>query len=119
MRDGSLQQLTDDHSWIAEQVRSGELTRQEAASHPQRAVLTRAVGVGPTVEVDGALHTATPGDRFLLCTDGLYNEVAEDEIQASMNATSDLGAIADDLIGRARSKGAHDNVGVVVASIGT
>lgn len=119
LRDGCLQQLTVDHSWTAELLRRGELTKQEAAAHPQRAVLTRALGVGPTVQVDGALHTAAPGDRYLLCTDGLYTEVAEDEILASMEATRDLGTVADDLIARARSNGAHDNVGVVVASIGS
>ena len=119
LRDGSLHRLTDDHSWTADLVRRGELTEQEAASHPQRAVLTRAVGVGATVQVDGTLHPAVPQDRYLLCTDGLYTEVAEPEILASMDASRDLEPVVDDLIAQALSNGARDNVGVVVASIGS
>jgi PPM family protein phosphatase len=75
LRNGSLRQLTDDHSVTAQLVRRGELSEQEAPDHPLRGVLTRALGVGPDVEIDSAAHPAVEGDRLLVCTDGLFNEV--------------------------------------------
>lgn len=118
MRDGSLTQLTDDHSVTAELVRRGELTEQEAAGHPHRSVLTRALGSGPSIEVDGAVHSALVGDRLLLCTDGLFNEVSVEEIRSLMEATQDLRAAADALVERALSNGGKDNVTVVIAEVG-
>src|SRR4051794_26873146 len=119
LRDGSLRQLTDDHSWTAELVRQGKLTESEAVDHPHRGVLTRVLGVGPKVDVDGSLHTVAAGDRFLLCTDGLFNEVAESEILSFMAGAADVEAVADALVERALSNGARDNVGVVVADVRT
>jgi serine/threonine protein phosphatase PrpC len=119
LRDSSLHQLTDDHSWTAELVRRGELTEPEAADHPHRGVLTRALGLGPKVDVDGALHVLDAGDRILLCTDGLVNEVADSEILSLMKGTTDVGSVADALVERALSNGGHDNVGVVVADVRT
>ena len=98
LRNGSLTQLTDDHSVTAELVRRGELSEHEALDHPQRSVLTRALGVGPDVEIDGAAHPAVEGDRLLVCTDGLFNEVPNDEIASLMAATEDLEATADALL---------------------
>jgi serine/threonine protein phosphatase PrpC len=117
LRDDSFTQLTVDHSVTAELVRRGELTEQEALHHPRRAVLTRALGVGPDVELDGAAHTAAEGDRLLVCTDGLFNEVANDEIASLMATTDDLQATADALVELALSRGGRDNVSVVVAGI--
>lgn len=119
LRDGSLRQLTDDHSWTAELVRQGELTELEAVDHPHRGVLTRALGVAPKIDVDGALHTVVTGDRFLLCTDGLFNEVAESDILSLMEGATDVGVVADALVEQALSNGARDNVGVVVADVRT
>ncbi len=119
LRDGALRQLTDDHSWTAELVRQGELTEPEAVNHPHRGVLTRALGAGPRVDVDGALHTVVAGDRFLLCTDGLFNDVAESDILSLMEGTTDVGVVADALVEQALSNGARDNVGVVVADVRT
>ena len=117
LRNGSLRQLTDDHSVTAELVRRGELSEEEALDHPQRSVLTRALGVGPDVEVDGAAHPVVEGDRLLVCTDGLFNEVPNDEIASLMAATEDLKATADALVELALSRGGRDNVSVVVADI--
>jgi PPM family protein phosphatase len=117
LRDGSLRQLTDDHSVTAELVRRGELSEQEALDHPHRSVLTRALGVGPDVEIDSAAHTAEEGDRLLVCTDGLFNEVPNDEIAPLMAATEDLEATADALVELALSRGGRDNISVVVADI--
>ena len=117
LRNGSLRQLTDDHSVTAELVRRGELSEHEALDHPQRSVLTRALGVGPNVEIDGAAHAAVDGDRLLLCTDGLFSEVPNDEIASLMTATEDLEATADALVELALTRGGRDNVSVVVADI--
>jgi len=117
LRDGELRQLTDDHSLTAELVRRGELTEAEAAEHPHRNVLTRALGVGTTVDVDSALYEVRPGDRLLLCTDGLFNELAADEIAAVLDSTPDAAAVADALVDRAVAHGGHDNVTAVVADI--
>jgi serine/threonine protein phosphatase PrpC len=117
LHDSALSQLTDDHSVTAELVRRGELTEQEALDHPHHCVLTRALGVGPDVELDGAAHDAFTGDRLLLGTDGLFNEVSTDEIASFMAATDDLQAAADSLVERAISRGGRDNVSVVVAEI--
>jgi PPM family protein phosphatase len=117
LRNGSLSQLTDDHSVTAELVRRGELSEQEALEHPHRSVLTRALGVGPDVEIDSAAHPAVEGDRVLVCTDGLFNEVPNDEIASLMAATEDRRATADALVQLALSRDGRDNVSVVVADV--
>ena len=117
LTDGSLRPLTDDHSFTAELVRQGELSEQEAADHPHRNVLTRAVGAAPTVEVDGTVHPARPGDRLVLCSDGLFNEVREEDIAELASSTSDLDAAAGALVDRAVSNGGRDNVTVVIAEV--
>ncbi len=117
MRDGSLRQLTDDHSITGELIRRGELTEQEAASHPHRSVLTRALGCGPEVDVDGSLHSAAQGDRLLLCTDGLFNEVAENDIPSLMGGAQEVRPVADALVEQALSNGGRDNIAVVVAEV--
>lgn len=117
MRDGSLRQLTDDHSVTADLVRRGELTEQQAVDHPDRSVLTRALGTGPTVDVDGAVHSARAGDRLLLCTDGLFNEVSAEHVRSLLEATGDLGAVADALVDQALSNGGSDNVTVAVTEV--
>jgi len=116
--DGTLTQLTQDHSMTGELVRRGELTEEAALLHPQRSVLTRALGVGPDVELDRAVYPAVAGDRLLVCTDGLFNEVSGAEIDAAMSAAKDLQVTADQLVELALSRGARDNVSVVVAEIG-
>lgn len=116
-RDGTLQQLTQDHTVAADLVRRGELAETDAMTHPQRHVLTRVLGVGPTVDPDVAVHRLVAGDRILLCTDGLFSEVPDDEIAAALASTEGIEAIADALIERARLSGAHDNVSVAIADL--
>ena len=89
LRDGSLELLTTDHSLTAELVRQGTLRADEAVDHPERAILTRALGVGPSVDVDQEVHTVTAGDRLLLCSDGLWSEVTDDELRTSIESASD------------------------------
>jgi protein phosphatase len=117
LRDGSLRQLTHDHTLTAELVRRGELSETDAVGHPHRRVLTRALGVGPDVELDSATHRPTAGDRLLLCSDGLFNEMRDDEIASVLAATEDLQATADSLVELALSRGGPDDVSVVVAEI--
>lgn len=117
LRDGSLRQLTDDHSVTGELVRRGELSEQEALGHPHHSVLTRALGGGPDIEVDSAAQPAIEGDRLLVCTDGLFNEVPPDAIASSMAETGDVRATAQSLVELALAKGGHDNVSVVVADV--
>jgi PPM family protein phosphatase len=116
-RDGSLQQLTEDHSLTADLVRRGELNEQRALDHPLHGVLTRALGVGPDIELDSVTQRVTAGDRLLICTDGLVNEVGSDEIATLMAANRDAHATADSLVELALAQGGHDNVTVVVADV--
>ena len=116
-RAGTLTRLTDDHSVPFDLVRRGELTEAEVADHPHRNVLTRALGVGPGVEMDSADHRVAPGDRLLLCTDGLFTEAAEDDIAAAMSRGAGLQETADELIELAMAGGGRDNVSVVVAEV--
>ena len=115
--DGTLTQLTTDHSVTGELVRRGELTEAAAVRHPHRSVLTRALGVGPDVELDGGAYPAVTGDRLLACSDGLFNEVPAEDIAAAMAARDDVRVTADRLVEQALSAGARDNVSVVVAEI--
>ncbi len=115
-RNGELKQLTNDHTVTAEMVRRGELSEQDALDHPHRNVLTRVLGVGPDVELDDAVYAANEGDRVLVCTDGLFNEVSDHQI-ASVIDTGDVQAVADALVDLALSAGARDNVAVVVAEV--
>lgn len=118
-RDGALSQLTQDHTVTADMVRRGELSAQEAVEHPHRNVLTRVLGVGPDVDPDGAVYTIAEGDRVLLCTDGLFNEVPDDEIAAVMTNNLAIQSTADALVQAALAAGARDNVAVVIAEVGS
>jgi len=117
LRDGSLRQLTNDHSLTAELVRRGELTESQARDHPLHGVITRVLGGAPEVSVDGACHPIAVGDRLLICSDGLYNEMHSDEIASILTATEHNQQAADDLVDLAVSRGGRDNVSVVVADV--
>jgi serine/threonine protein phosphatase PrpC len=117
LRDRSLRRLTTDHTVVAELVRQGELAEAEIADHPHRGVLTRALGVSPTVEVDVALHPARAGDRVVLCTDGLCNEIIDDLILSSVESAPDLTDSANALVEQALAGGGRDNITVAVAEI--
>jgi serine/threonine protein phosphatase PrpC len=118
LRDATLRQLTRDHTLTAELVLRGELSETAAVDHPQRNVLTHALGVGPDVALDSSTHRCGPGDRLLLCSDGLFNEMPDDEIASLMIATQNLQATADGLVELAVARGGRDDVSVVVAEIG-
>lgn len=113
-RDGSLERLTDDHSLVEEMVRQGRLTPEEAAVHPQRSIITRALGPEDVVEPDTLTVPARGGDLFLLCSDGLTSMIGEDEIAAVLASTDDIEAAGRALVDRANEAGGKDNITVVL-----
>ena len=118
IRDGRLEQLTDDHSLVAELMRSGKLSPEEAETHPQRSVITRALGTEPDVDVDTFRVEATPGDVFLICSDGLTSMVPDGEIARIVgDGRGDLDGVARRLVEAANSSGGEDNITVVVFEI--
>jgi protein phosphatase len=117
IRDGVLEQLTDDHSLVADLVRSGRLSPEEAELHPQRSVITRALGTDPAVEVDSFSIEASPGDVYLLCSDGLTTMVDEETVLAAVSSGSDLAAAARILVDAANREGGEDNVTVVLFTV--
>lgn len=113
LRGGMLRQCTHDHSMVAELVRQGRLTPEEARVHPQRNLITRAVGTGRRVEIDFFEEPRHAGDRWLLCSDGLSNIVEDEEIAAVLSTFAGEAA-ADELLRLAISRGAPDNVTLIV-----
>jgi protein phosphatase len=118
LRDGRLDQLTDDHSLVAELVRRGELSPQEAEVHPQRSVITRALGTDPDVDVDTFSIEARPGDVFLICSDGLSSYVDGTEIEQLIARNRfDLESAAKALIQAANRGGGDDNITAVLFAL--
>lgn len=117
-RDGRLDQLTSDHSLVGELIRSGRLTEDEAAVHPHRSVITRALGTEPDVDVDVERAELVPGDLLLLCSDGLSAMVRDDEIVRILDATGhEPGPATDALVRAANAAGGIDNVTVILAEL--
>jgi protein phosphatase len=116
-RDGSLRRLTRDHSLVDELVRRGKLTEEQAAEHPQRSIITRALGAEPTVEVDTWTYPVRPGDVLLLCSDGLTSMVSEDRVEEILRGSMDLHVAAQQLIDEANGAGGRDNITVVLSRI--
>ena len=114
IRDRKVDQLTEDHSLVAELVRSGRLSPEEAETHPQRSVITRALGTDPDVDVDVFSVEAKPGDLFLICSDGLTAMVHDETIlDVVERQREDLDAAAKELIAAANRMGGDDNITVV------
>ncbi|PYU29472.1 MAG: Stp1/IreP family PP2C-type Ser/Thr phosphatase [Acidobacteria bacterium] len=116
-RAGTLQQLTSDHSLVAEQVRHGLMSHQQAAVSELQSVLTRALGTEQSVEVDAAEIELFPRDSLLLCSDGLTRMVPENEIAEILVQAPGVGIAAERLVNRANECGGHDNITVVVIRI--
>jgi protein phosphatase len=118
IRNDALEQLTDDHSLVGELIRSGKLTQEEAEVHPQRSVITRALGTDPDVDVDTFVVETEPGDIFLLCSDGLSGMVRDQTILSIVRDNRrDLQAAAKALIAAANRGGGDDNITVVVFAV--
>lgn len=114
LRDGQLLRLTDDHSLVDELMRQGKLTPEEAVEHPQRSVITRALGPEGSVEVDTRTFSARAGDVYLLCSDGLTTMLAEPEIAALLLGHPRLHDAGEALIGAANDAGGRDNITVIL-----
>ena len=118
IRGRSLEQLTEDHSLVAELVRSGKLSPEEAEGHPQRSVITRALGTDPDVDVDTFSVETRPGDLFLICSDGLTSMVDDDMIMTEVARNrDDLKSAAKALVRAANNGGGEDNITVVFFEI--
>src|SRR5215210_2716126 len=110
LRDGGLERLTDDHSLVEEYVRAGRLAPEEAESHPQKSIITRALGVEADVEVDTLTCDASDGDVYLICSDGLTGMVAEDDVAAILRGRESLQQAARALVDAANQAGGRDNI---------
>jgi PPM family protein phosphatase len=119
VRDGKLEQLTEDHSLVGELMRSGKLSPEEAESHPQRSMITRALGTDPDVDVDIFSVEPRPDDLFLLCSDGLTSMVDDREILRLVGEKrGDLQELVKALIKAANKGGGEDNITVIAFEIG-
>ncbi len=114
---GELSQLTEDHSLVEELVREGQITPEEARVHPQRSIITRALGMDPNVAVDSLQVLPYEGDRLLLCSDGLTNEVSDEKIGSILRRMGDPQEAAQELVRQARENGGNDNITVVVVDV--
>jgi serine/threonine protein phosphatase PrpC len=118
MREGKVYQLTEDHSAVMEMVKMGLITKEESRHHEDKNVILRALGTSPEVEVS----TLEPfsirvGDQYLLCSDGLYDLVPDEEIERELSAAKDIDAAERKLIALAKERGGHDNITVGMAAV--
>jgi serine/threonine protein phosphatase PrpC len=118
LRDGALQRLSEDHSLVHELMRQGELSEAEAEHHPQRSVITRALGTDEEVQIDTFALETQPGDVLLLCTDGLNTMISEHEIAGALASPASATDIARRLVRAALKAGGDDNVTAVVVRFG-
>jgi serine/threonine protein phosphatase PrpC len=116
-RSGELEQLTDDHSLVSELVRDGVINEDQAKTHPRRSVMTRALGVEPTVDVDVIEVLISKGDRFLLCSDGLHGVVTDARMESVLRRIADPDEASRELVQLALAGGGPDNVSVVVVDV--
>lgn len=114
---GRLQQITRDHSLMADMIEAGRITPEEARHHPNRSIITRALGSDPAMQPDLYELTASPGDRLLLCSDGLYSMVEDEQIQSILARTRDPQRCASALVNAAIAAGGLDNTTVIVVDI--
>lgn len=109
--------LTTDHSYVMELVKLGNITKEEAATHPKRNVITRAVGIKESVEVDTNIHPLKKGDMVLLCSDGLSGMLKDEEMAKILNKRTTLEKKAAILVEEANKKGGHDNISLILVEI--
>ena len=112
-----LTQITQDHSLVGDLVRTGELTQEEAARHPQRNILTRALGIEQDLVIDTWELNPVAGDKYLLCSDGLFNEIDDEKIAQILMEDTELEKIAQNLIDHALEAGGHDNITALVLCV--
>ena len=113
LREGELTQVTNDHSMVADMVRKGVLTEEQAACHPMRNYITRAVGTEEDIEIDLSMHDRKKGDRWLICSDGLYGMITRSQL-LQMMMSEDMEKAADDLLEAAMQGGGKDNITLIL-----
>ena len=113
IRDGQLKQVTSDHSMVADMVRRGVLTEEQAACHPMRNYITRAVGTDDTLDVDMITIPRMNGDRWIICSDGLYGQISKQELEETAKI-ADLEDAADKLLELALEHGGRDNITLIL-----
>ena len=118
IREGVMRQLTEDHTLVQDMLRSGLLTKEEAQTHPDRNMITKAIGGESAIEPDFYRFETCPGDVILLCTDGLYGEVPADRILELAADTFSMHKLAKALVDEANQAGGKDNISVVCIRIG-
>ena len=116
-RSGELSQLTEDHTLVSRMVREGRLQPEEAERHPQRSIITRALGVDADVEVDELSMGIEEGDRYLICSDGLTSMIDTESVRDVLGSVTDPNAAVEHLVDRANDAGGEDNVTVVLVDI--
>lgn len=107
-------QITRDHSWIAEMVRRGEISKEEARNHPDKNIITRAVGTGSTVKIDFFDVELEEGNRILMCSDGLSNMVEDYTMQDILSSSNNIEESAEKLVSLANENGGRDNISVII-----
>ena len=117
LRDRDLVQITEDHSLVADLVRAGRITAEEAEHHPRRNIVTRVLGLDDTVRVDQFAVLPFEGDRFLMCSDGLTNEVSAADITATLRRIDDPTEAAEELVRMANEAGGRDNISIVIVDV--
>ncbi|HMZ51305.1 MAG TPA: protein phosphatase 2C domain-containing protein, partial [Candidatus Sumerlaeota bacterium] len=117
LRDGNMEKMTRDHSWVEEQLERGIITEEEARNHRWKNVITRALGNKLDVEVEVKTHTLKSGDVYLLCSDGLSGMIDKDIMEQVLTNTPDLEEAAQALIRAANEAGGHDNISLVLVRI--
>ena len=117
LREGIIQRLTKDHSLVEEMRRRGQITEEQAEDHPQRSIITRALGPEPEVQADLATVPSEPGDIFLLCSDGLTTMISDEKIREILIGATSLDAAARTLVDEANRAGGRDNITVIVFQV--
>ena len=117
LKGGELDQVTDDHSWVEDMVRAGSLSKEEARTHPNRNVITRAIGLDVSVVVDTGVCALRDGDLIMLCSDGLNSMISDEEIHTVLEKSS-FKNVCTNLITAANEAGGHDNTSIAVAYLG-
>lgn len=111
----NIKQLSKDHSFVQEMVRLGGINAEEAKHHPDKNIITRAVGAKKNVEIDFFEYRIQKGDMILMCTDGLSNMIEDDEMHRIVKSSRDIVEAATRLVDRANDNGGNDNIGVILA----
>ncbi len=117
IRGGVIEQLTDDHTIVSEQVARGMITREEAARSDMRNILSKALGIAPEVDVDIEGLTVSEGDQLVLCSDGLSELISDDEILSEVQSSKRPEIVCDELVDLANQRGGEDNITVIVAHL--